>query len=134
VLLTIGWHGSVWTLTHLVWVDLALGPAVACLLLALAAGRPTPLLRILDSRPVRSLGLSSYSLYLLHEPIVIVVYRRIVLPRYHHGATAFVVAAALVLPATILLARVFAAIFERPFLRQRSREIEAVPSPAHLRL
>jgi peptidoglycan/LPS O-acetylase OafA/YrhL len=89
---------------------------------------------MLDSRPVRSLGLSSYSLYLLHEPIVIVVYRRIVLPRYHHGSTAFVVAAALVLPATILLARVFAAIFERPFLRQHSREIEAVPSPARLRL
>jgi peptidoglycan/LPS O-acetylase OafA/YrhL len=134
VLLTIAFRGSVWTLTHLLWVDLALGPAIACLLVALAVGRPAPLVRVLDSWPIRRLGLSSYSLYLLHEPIVIVVYRRIVLPRYHHGATAFVIAAALVLPATIVLAQVFAAIFESPFLRQRGTQVERVPAAAHLRL
>ncbi len=32
VLATIWWQGSVWTLDHLFWVDLALGPAIACLL------------------------------------------------------------------------------------------------------
>src|SRR6478609_7312536 len=31
VLATIWWQGSVWTLDHLFWVDLTLGPAVACL-------------------------------------------------------------------------------------------------------
>lgn len=121
VLLAIWWRGSVWTLTplHLVWVDLALGPAIACLLVALAAGRPMPLVRLLDSRPIRSLGLSSYSLYLLHEPVVIVTWARFVLPRYHHGPTAFLVMCGLVLPVTIVLALLFAALFERPFLRAR---------------
>ena len=121
VFATIWWQGSVWTLTHLLWVDLAWGPAIACLLVALASGHPSPLVRLLDSRPIRSLGLSSYSLYLLHGPIVIVVYQRIVLPRYHHGATAFLVAVAIVLPVTIAFARIFAAVFEQPFLQHAGR-------------
>lgn len=123
VWLTIWWQGSRWTLSpaHLLWVDLALGPAVACLLAGLATGRPAVLLRLLDSRPIRSLGLSSYSLYLLHGPIVVVVYQRVVLPRFHHGAVAFLVTVALVVPAAIGFARMFAALFEQPFLRHRSR-------------
>ena len=56
VLLLIWWRGSVWTGDHLYWVDLALGPAIACLLAGLATGRPAPLVRLLDARPVRGLG------------------------------------------------------------------------------
>ncbi len=40
VLATIAWQGSVWTLDRLFWVDLALGPAIACLLAALVTGHP----------------------------------------------------------------------------------------------
>jgi peptidoglycan/LPS O-acetylase OafA/YrhL len=116
VLATIAWQGSVWTLDHLFWVDLALGPAVACLLAGLAAGRPASLLRLLDTRPVRSLGASSYSLYLTHAPIVVVVYEKIVAGRVHQGVPAFIVTLALALPLTIAFARVFASVFETPFL------------------
>ena len=42
VIATIAWQGSVWTLDHLFWVDLALGPAIACLLAALATGHAGP--------------------------------------------------------------------------------------------
>jgi peptidoglycan/LPS O-acetylase OafA/YrhL len=120
VLSTISVRGSRWTLapTHLLWVDLALGPAVACLLAALAGGRPAVLLRLLDSRPLRTLGLSSYSLYLLHGPIVVAVYDRIVRARFHHGAVAFLVTVLLVVPVTTAFARAFAAVLERPFLRR----------------
>ena len=137
VFATIGWRGSVWTLDHLFWVDLALGPAVACLLAALATGRPARLLRLLDSRPLRTLGLSSYSLYLIHAPIVVLVYERIVAERLHHGALAFLVTVALAVPLTIAVARIFAAVFEAPFLRQRTwswplhrRNAEAKGAPA----
>ena len=115
VLATIWWQGSVWTLDHLFWVDLMLGPAVGCLLAALATGQPAPLLRLLDTRPLRSLGWSSYSLYLTHGPIVVVVYERVVAGRVRPGVPAFLVSLALVLPLTIAFARVFAAIFETPF-------------------
>jgi peptidoglycan/LPS O-acetylase OafA/YrhL len=114
-------RGSVWTLDHLYWVDLTLGPAIACLLAALASGHAAPLLRLLDSRPLRRLGLSSYSLYLLHGPIVVVVYEEFVAHRFRHGAVAFLLTAALAVPLAIACARLFAAVFEIPFQRQRGR-------------
>jgi peptidoglycan/LPS O-acetylase OafA/YrhL len=119
VLATILLRGSVWTLDHLLWVDLALGPAIACLLAALATGRPARLLRLLEARPVRALGESSYSLYLIHGPIVIVVYDRVVAGGVPQGVPAFVAMVALALPLTIVAARIFAALFEAPFLRHR---------------
>src|ERR1700760_2584415 len=50
VFATIAWQGSSWAFGHLYWVDLALAPAIAFLLIGLATGRPRPLLRLLDSR------------------------------------------------------------------------------------
>ncbi len=115
VLVMIWWQGSVWTIDHLFWVDLALGPAVACLLAGLATGHPAPLLRLLEARPIRNLGSSSYSLYLTHGPIVVVVYEKIVAGRVPPGVPAFVVSLALAVPLTIVFARVFASVFETPF-------------------
>lgn len=131
VLLAIRREGPVWTLTprHLIWVDLALGPAIACVLVGLAIGHPRPLVRALDSRPVRELGLCSYSLYLLHEPIVVVLYSRVVGPEYRHGATAFLVLAALAVPLAVALAWMFALLFERPFLRHAGRGRSSVWPP-----
>jgi peptidoglycan/LPS O-acetylase OafA/YrhL len=116
-----GWLALVAVIPVLLTIwDLALGPAIACLLIALATGRPAPLARVLDSRPIRGLGLVSFSVYLLHEPVIVFVYSRIVRQRYHHGPVAFLVMIAIVVPVTIGLAWVFARVFERPFLRQRS--------------
>jgi peptidoglycan/LPS O-acetylase OafA/YrhL len=120
VLATIWWRGSVWTLDHLFWVDLALGPAVACLLVGLAAGRPAALMRLLETRPIRGLGLSSYSLYLTHGPIVVLVYEKVVGPRFGHGAGAFLATFALAVPLTIAFARLFSELFETTVRRRRS--------------
>jgi peptidoglycan/LPS O-acetylase OafA/YrhL len=130
VLVVIWWQGSVWTLDHLYWVDLSLGPAIACLLAALATGRPARLVRVLDTRPVRSLGSCSYSLYLTHAPIVAIVCERIVAGRMATGVPFFLVSLALVLPLTIGFARAFAAVFEIPFQRPRtSTGTRAQPAP-----
>ena len=120
VLAMIAWQGSVWTLDHLLWVDLALGPAIGCLLAGLATGHAAPLGRLLDARPLRSLGSSSYSLYLTHGPIVVVVYETLVAGRVPQGVPAFVVSLALVVPLTIAFARVFASVFETPFRHRLS--------------
>ena len=128
VLAMIGWRGSVWTLDHLFWVDLALGPAVACLLAGLAVGRPAPLVRLLEARPIRGLGASSYSLYLTHGPIVVVVYEKLVAGRVRQGVPAFLVMIALVLPLTIVFARAFASVFEIPFRRRSSSRGRTAPS------
>jgi peptidoglycan/LPS O-acetylase OafA/YrhL len=120
VFAAIWWQGTAWTNDNLLWVDLALGPAIACLLAGLATGRPARLLRALDARPMRNLGASSYSVYLIHAPIVVVVYEKIVTGRVSQGVPAFLVSIALVLPLTVVFARVFARVFETPFSRRRS--------------
>ncbi|OPG03133.1 acyltransferase [Microbispora sp. GKU 823] len=113
-------QGSVWTVNHYFWVDLALGPAVGLFLAALAAGRPAPLVTFLDTRPVRSLGSFSYSLYLTHAPLVVTLHELVVAPHVPKGVPAFLTMIALAVPASLLVAWGFAAVFELPFQRHRS--------------
>ncbi len=111
--------GSAWTLGHLLWIDLALAPALGCLLAAVATGRPKPLVRLLDTAPLRSLGSFSYSLYLTHLPIVIAVSYGIVAGRVPPGGPMFLVLLVVLVPLTLIFARLFAAVFEIPFVRHR---------------
>jgi peptidoglycan/LPS O-acetylase OafA/YrhL len=120
VLAVIVLKGSVWTITHYFWIDLAISPAVALLLAALATARPAPLVRFLDTRPIRSLGSFSYSLYLTHSPVIVVTHELIVAPHIPRGLTAFLVTLAIGVPLALLVARLFAAIFELPFTRNKS--------------
>jgi peptidoglycan/LPS O-acetylase OafA/YrhL len=126
-------QGSVWTLDRLYWVDLALAPAIACLLIGIATGRPAWLLRVLDTRPIRGLGASSYSLYLTHAPIIAIVYELIVARRLHQGAAAFLVTLAVVIPLTIGFAKGFASVFEHGFPpRRRSRAVRRGVPPGEV--
>ena len=121
VMVGIGWKGSAWILgPHLFWVDLALAPAVACLLAAVATDRPAPLVGVLDTRPVRSLGTFSYSLYLTHAPIVVVINELVIRGRYEQGVPSFLVSLLITVPVTVVFARLFAGVFEIPFQRHRS--------------
>jgi peptidoglycan/LPS O-acetylase OafA/YrhL len=115
----IAWQGRTWTANHLFWVDLALGPAIGCLLAAVATGRPQPLVSLLDARPLRCLGSFSYSLYLTHLPIVVAVYYGLLQGRIGQGAPMFILLCAILLPVTVLFARLFARVFELPFARHR---------------
>jgi peptidoglycan/LPS O-acetylase OafA/YrhL len=120
VLAVIAWRGSVWTLNNLFWVDLLWGPAIACLLAAVATDRPVPLVRLLDTKPLRSLGSFSYSLYLTHAPIVAIVCQLIVGDRVPRGVPSFLLSLAIVLPLTVGFARLFGGVFEIPFQKYRS--------------
>jgi peptidoglycan/LPS O-acetylase OafA/YrhL len=113
-------RGSAWTVNHYYWIDLAIGPAIAMVLAAVATGRPAPLVWLLATRPVRSLGTFSYSLYLIHVPIVLVISRKLGGWHVAPGLPAFWVTLALAVPASVVTARLFAAVFEIPFQRYRS--------------
>jgi peptidoglycan/LPS O-acetylase OafA/YrhL len=134
VLALIALQGSVWTLGNIYWVDLAVAPAIACLLVALASARPAALVRVLGTRPLRRLGSSSYSLYLIHLPILTVVYDRVVRGRIAPGNASFLALAAIVVPLTIAASQVFAQCFELPFQRRAgsglaSRHPRAIVDP-----
>lgn len=112
-------NGATWTNEHLFWVDLAWGPAIGCGLAAVGTSRRGPVVRLLDTRPLRGLGSFSYSLYLTHAPIVIAVSYGLVLGRVAPGTPTFLVLSAVLLPVTVGFARLFAAVFELPFQRHR---------------
>jgi peptidoglycan/LPS O-acetylase OafA/YrhL len=120
VLALVAGAGTVWTVRHYFWIDLALGPALVMLLVAVATGRPAALVRLLDTGPVRGLGRFSYSLYLVHLPIVVAVSRTLtghqLVPR---GLPLFLVTLAVAVPLALGFARLFAAVFEIPFQRHR---------------
>ncbi|MGW5156298.1 acyltransferase family protein [Nonomuraea wenchangensis] len=120
VLVLIVVQGSEWTVANFFWVDLALAPAAGLLLAAVALGRPRPLVRLLDTRPVRALGSFSYSLYLVHAPIVVAVNHFLVAPLLEPGTGRLLALLAVAAPASVLFAWSFAAAFELPFQRHRS--------------
>jgi peptidoglycan/LPS O-acetylase OafA/YrhL len=120
VLLLIATKGSVWTVSHYFWVDLAIVPAMTMLLVAVSVGRPVPLMWLLETRPVRSLGTFSYSLYLIHLPIIMVINRKIVPHFTSPGLSTFWLTLTLGLPISLMTAWLFATAFEFPFQRHRS--------------
>ncbi|MEU1011434.1 acyltransferase [Streptomyces sp. NPDC005890] len=113
-------QGSVWTVNHYFWIDLAIAPAMTMLLAAVATGRPAVLVRLLTARPLRSLGSFSYSLYLIHLPIVLAVIRRVAPHFVPPGLPAFWFTLVVALPASVLGAWLFSRVFELPFQRNRS--------------
>ena len=121
VLAVIVIQGPVWTVGHYFWVDLAIMPAIALLLAGVTTGRPAPLVEFLDTRPIRGLGSFSYSLYLIHAPIIVAIARRLVQPHVAPGVPSFLVTLAIGVPTALIAARLFAAVFELPFTRTRQR-------------
>jgi peptidoglycan/LPS O-acetylase OafA/YrhL len=112
--------GSTWTIEHYFWVDLAVTPAIALLLAAIGAGRAPRLSRALDVAPLRGLGGFSYSLYLIHAPIVVAVASVLVLPRVGHGTSALLLMLVVAVPLSLVVSRLFAAVFDLPFQRHKS--------------
>ncbi|MEW1643490.1 acyltransferase [Streptomyces sp. NPDC091219] len=113
-------QGSVWTVRHYFWIDLAVAPAMTMLIAAVATGQPAGLVRLLNGRPLRMLGDASYSLYLIHLPIVLVVIRRVAPRVVGPGLPTFCFTLLVGLPVSVLAAWLFSRIFELPFKRNRS--------------
>jgi peptidoglycan/LPS O-acetylase OafA/YrhL len=120
VLVLLVMQGTVWFNSNQYWVDLALAPAIACFLAAVATGRARSVRWLLDTRPVRKLGSFSYSLYLIHAPIVVGVSEKIIAPHFAPGLPRFLLTLAIALPVSLVAGRWFAAAFEIPFQRYRS--------------
>jgi len=113
-------QGSVWTVGNFVWVDLALGPATALLLTGVAVGRPGPLVHLLETTPLQRLGACSYSLYLTHAPIVVMVNHAVRELDVGPGMPTFLVTLGVAVPIAVIFAWSFASLFEIPFQRHRS--------------
>jgi peptidoglycan/LPS O-acetylase OafA/YrhL len=105
-------RGPVWSLDHLFWLDLAFA--------GIAAGYPRSFVAFLDTRPIRGLGSISYTLYCTHAPVVVAWYYLVIGPAVGHGDKAFLLSMVTSVPLAIIVARLFAAVFELPFTRAKS--------------
>jgi peptidoglycan/LPS O-acetylase OafA/YrhL len=112
--------GSTWSIEHYFWVDLGVIPAIALLLAAIGAGQARRVGGALDVAPLRSLGGFSYSLYLIHGPLVGMVAVLLVGPRVGSGVPTLLATLVIAVPLALVAARLFAAVFDLPFQRHKS--------------
>jgi peptidoglycan/LPS O-acetylase OafA/YrhL len=132
VLYAIHLKGPYWTGHHYFWIDLAITPGLTMLILAVATGRVTALTRLLSSRPLHQLGRISYSLYLIHLPILTVLAKKVAPHVVDRGPHTYAFVALAGVPLSVLVAWLFAHLFELPFQRHRSwKELAAFGRRPH---
>jgi peptidoglycan/LPS O-acetylase OafA/YrhL len=113
-------EGSEWVVARFFWMDLLFGVGVAGALSLVHAGGLAPARRVLASRPALWLGLFSYSIYLVHDPIISVLDRYAIAPLNLSPLGAFGMSLVVGLPVILALCYGFHLLFEAPFLRHRS--------------
>lgn len=120
--------GSIWMVAQFFWVDLFFGTVVACGLVLMSAGGLGALRRVLSSRIGATTGAFSYSLYLMHVPILAILETFVIRPLHLPLLAAFGLGLLLGLPLILGLCFLFYLAVEKPFVEHRGREaLEAVP-------
>lgn len=102
------------------WVDMLVGCATACLLAAMHAGRATLARRVLSVPLLLWTGQFSYSIYLVHAPVIWLLWDFAVSTWSVSGPALLLAYLATALPVVIASSWVFFLVCERPFLTHRS--------------
>jgi peptidoglycan/LPS O-acetylase OafA/YrhL len=100
--------------------SLILGFAVSAFMIALANDETHFVRRILEYRPLVNIGFFSYSLYLIHAPVLQLVWQYGVRPLHATETVAFVLTFVFGGIASLAAGFAFHLVFERPFLNHRS--------------
>ncbi|MDH6196247.1 peptidoglycan/LPS O-acetylase OafA/YrhL [Mycobacterium frederiksbergense] len=120
VVIACGYLGAVRAEDNFYWLDLVIGIAVASGLAYLTARPASRLRRLLEWRPSIAVGRFSYSLYLLHAPLLIAAWVFLIEPLGLAPGAAFALMAAVVVPLIVAASYAFHRVFERPFMEYRS--------------
>jgi peptidoglycan/LPS O-acetylase OafA/YrhL len=110
-------------------IDLPTAVAAMGLLVLASRDRRSILTRLLSFRPIVFIGTFSYSVYLIHAPLLQIMWQYALRPA-HLGSVAMF--AALLMPGGLLVLAVsygFFRLFEEPFMRQPSRRLERPSMP-----
>jgi peptidoglycan/LPS O-acetylase OafA/YrhL len=127
--------GCIWAVVHklsLPICDAWMGVVLICVLYAGAISKKLWLSKALACKPLAGLGAISYSLYLMHHPIMQPLY--LFRPQWATDplmATVYLVVVGL--PAILLACTVFWFIFERPFVSKRATRPQREYAPKKLR-
>ncbi len=102
-------------LSKLVFTDVSEGVVCACLLIVCAHWPRNAIARVVCWQPIASLGLFSYSLYLIHFPLQQVLWQHVVLPMKLGPVKTFYFMATAGTALIVILSYLFYLVFERPF-------------------
>jgi peptidoglycan/LPS O-acetylase OafA/YrhL len=121
-------EGSVWMVDRYFWIDIIFGAAVACLLAVMYSGGAPRSRRVFASRVALRIGLFSYSIYLLHGPLVGILDQKVFGPMHLAPLITFGLLLAVGIPTILVLCYGFHLMFEAPFLQRRDLSaLRAVP-------
>jgi peptidoglycan/LPS O-acetylase OafA/YrhL len=130
------WFGTRRAAGDLYWLDLVLGVAMACCLAFVTRAATSRTRRAFEWRPLQRIGRYSYSLYLVHAPLLLLAWVYVVEPLDVPSGAKLAAMLGIVLPGIVLVSHAFFLVVERPFLEHRSwGELRAVwgrRKPAHL--
>jgi peptidoglycan/LPS O-acetylase OafA/YrhL len=112
-------EGSVWVVNQYFWVDLVFGTAIACVMAAMFGGGLPRVRRVLSSRVALTIGLFSYSIYLLHGPLVTLLYQKVFGPLHLAPVPTFGLLLVVGVPVILAICYGFHLMFEAPFLQSR---------------
>ena len=112
--------GSRWIDHAYFWIDLLVGVGTAAVLAVLASGGFGPLRDLLASRVFSGIGLFSYSVYLVHLPLLWLVDHFVVANLVTDALARFGLLLVLGVAAVLGGSYLFHRVFERPFMENRS--------------
>lgn len=109
------WKGTAFGFGKLAYLDLIIGIGTFCLLVAGTQSRYATFQKILSSRPLVFVGGISYSLYLIHAPLLQIVWQYILNPLHLSDKLTFVLLALIGTAFCLAGAYVFYLVCERPW-------------------
>jgi peptidoglycan/LPS O-acetylase OafA/YrhL len=108
------------TVRQFFWFDLAIGACTAGLLAGLCYPGRSRVRDTLSSPPMRKVGRFSYSVYLIHLPVLTLLWAWLVIPLDVSPGASFALLLGVGFPAVIAVAWLFSRVFEEPFINYRS--------------
>lgn len=106
---------------HSSTVDLFVGLTATCLLIVLSVSETCLMRRVLDWRPLVFIGSFAYSIYLLHEPVLQILWIYIIHPLHLSVLANFGLLLLVGIPVSIAFAYLFFLVAEKPFLNTKPK-------------
>ena len=114
------WLGTERAITDLYWLDLVVGLATAFCLAYATEAATSRTRRALEHKPLLSVGRFSYSLYLIHAPVLLLAWVFMIEPLDLPSGAKLALMIGVVVPVIIAASYGFHVAVERPFIEQRS--------------
>jgi len=111
------------------WLDLPVGAMTLCCLIATSKPLESRLTRVLSFRPLVIIGTFSYSLYLIHAPLLQIMWQYALHPLGLGDAAIFSYLMTLGLVAVLCVSYGFHRLFEFPFMRSPKPAASSTPTP-----